>query len=745
MLGRLEAACITGVHVKEIQQQIQQATRQQPASGVDEGMIARIRVSTIAGALALVMSLSSAARAQQAAGTGAPAPDDSPAPQSTSNPDVVFDMGKIEVVGSIEGRPAVGGALLTSEQIWVFDRKSLDQAVNVVPGVVSSVDANGRRNESDVFVRGFGRWQVPLMVDGVRIYLPADNRIDFARFLTADIAEVQIQKGYASVLDGPGAMGGVINLVTRRPAKAFEAEGSLWTGGRGDTEGWNGYVMVGSRQPKFYVQGSANYSDRDFWTLSGNYPPTGNSLQPSGRRQSSDTSDSRFNVKAGWTPNDTDEYTVNYIRQLGEKGAPLNVLNNPPVPPNTFWRWPYWDVQNTSFLSRTQLGAAAHVKTKVYYNTFSNGLDAFDDGTYTTQSLNGRFHSPYGDHAYGVGIEVGRNRWKSNTVKGAFHYRTDVHTEQQTSRPTHPTLATTEPLQEQSQYTWSLAVEDTVHLRPNVDLVGGISVDRYAITKAEEFNATRGAFEYPRGGSDAFNWQTALIWRYSQAAEVHASVSNRSRFPVIFELYSTRFGTATPNPDLGAERATNVEIGWKGTPVSRLRLEGTFFYSDVRDLIQTVLLADNTTQTQNVGDGRFYGAEFAVDAQVSRQLSMGANYTSLSREIVDALLPTLRPTGVPTHKAFLYAAWRPVAPLTITPSLDLAGDRWSDINTNPVPAFPYVRTGAYTLLNLAAEYSIARNFDVVFGFKNLTDDNFALAWGFPQPGRTYYVKTRVGL
>ena len=69
------------------------------------------------------------------------------------------------------------------------------------------------------------------MVDGVRIYLPADNRLDFARFLTADIAEVQIQKGYASVLDGPGAMGGAINLVTRKPTKAFETEIPVFANG----------------------------------------------------------------------------------------------------------------------------------------------------------------------------------------------------------------------------------------------------------------------------------------------------------------------------------------------------------------------------------------------------------------------------------------------------------------------------------------------------------------------------------
>lgn len=657
----------------------------------------------------------------------------------------VFDMGRIVVVGTPDGQPVVGGAVLTAERMWTFDRKSLDQAVNVVPGVVSTFDSNGRRNESDIFVRGFGRWQVPLMVDGVRIYLPADNRLDFARFLTGDIAEVQIQKGYASVLDGPGAMGGSINLVTRSPVEAIEAEGSLWTGGRTDAEEWSAYASLGTRQRRFYAHGSVNYSDRDYWSLSGSYEPAGNSLQPSGRRLGSDSSDSRYTVKAGWTPNDRDEYTFNFVKQLGEKGAPLNVINNPPVPPNTYWRWPYWDVQNTVVLSKTALAPGTQLKSKVYYNTFANGLDAFDDATYTTQSANGRFHSPYDDHAYGLNIELGKEVTPASTLKGALFYRTDVHREQQTSRPTHPTLSSTEPIQEQEQHTWSVALEDTIRPSATVDVVGGISYDHYAVSKAEDFTAARGLFEYPRGGANAFNWQGAVIWRYRPRAQVHASVSDRARFPLLFELYSTRFGTATPNPDLGPERATNLEAGWKGRPSGALRIEATAFYSDVRDLIQTVLLPDSTTGTQNVGDGRFYGAEFAVDATLTPEVTIGGNYTAISRSIRDALQPNLRPTGVPTHKAFLYAAWRPMAPLTITPSVDIAGDRWSDVNTNPVPAIPFLRTGGSTLVNVSAQYAIRPNVDVVFGLKNLTDRHYELSWGFPQPGRTFYVKTRAGL
>ena len=658
--------------------------------------------------------------------------------------EAVFSLGEIVVVLAPHiGEPGIGGSVITREQAWTFNRNSLDEAVNMAAGVSSTFDANGRRNESDIFVRGFGRWQVPLTIDGVRIYLPADNRLDFSRFLTTDVAAIQIQKGYASVLDGPGAMGGAINLVTTRPTKPFEAEGGVSLGGGDAVDGWNGYMMAGRRQPRYYVSGSAAVSDRDSWRLSAAYEPTTTSLQRNLERLSSDTNDWRVNLKAGYTPNDTNEYAVNFIKQAGEKGAPLNVYNNPPSPPNSYWRWPYWDVQNISFLSNTQLGNTSYVKGKAYYNTFRNALDAYDDISYTTQSAAGRFHSPYDDHAWGGSVELGATPRPADTIKAAIHYRNDNHVEGNINRPTNPALRTVDPDQEQSQYTWSIAAENTYRVNAAIDVVAGISYDKYAITRAEEFTAARGLFEYPKGGSDAFNWQAASVWRYNRAGEVHASVSDRARFPVIFELYSTRFGTATPNPDLGPERATNLEVGWRGGPFRRTRVSGALFYSNVRDLIQTVVLPDSTTQTENVGDGDFYGAEISVESTLSGRLNAGGNYTYVHRTIKDALQPNLRATGVPTSKAFLYATWRPVGRLSITPNLDLADDRWSDVNTTPLPAFPYVETGAYAMFNVDATYALGGRVDLGFGFKNLFDDYYELSWGLPQPGRAFYVRTRM--
>jgi iron complex outermembrane receptor protein len=134
----------------------------------------------------------------------------------------VYQLGEIYVSGAGQGGTGVGGSIITREETWTFEKQTLEQAVNPVPGVVSTQSTVGQRNETDICSRL--RALVTAADDRrVRVYLPVDNRLDFSRFLTSDIAEIQIQKGYASVLDGPGGMGGAINLVSRKPVKPFEA------------------------------------------------------------------------------------------------------------------------------------------------------------------------------------------------------------------------------------------------------------------------------------------------------------------------------------------------------------------------------------------------------------------------------------------------------------------------------------------------------------------------------------------
>lgn len=655
-------------------------------------------------------------------------------------PDEAFGLGQITVTATKPQPASFGDDVASSVEMWRFNTLSLDEAVKLVPGVNATFDSNGRRNEHDILVRGFGRWQVPLSIDGIRVYLPADNRLDFNRFLTADLAEVQIRKGYVSVLDGPGGLGGAINLVTRKPTEAFEVRAQAGTSLDGDasSEGWNGYASIGTRLEKFYALGSVSYLDSDGFSLSDDFTPT--AIEDGGQRDGSAKRDQRINLKMGFTPNDSDEYTLNYTKQEGSKGAPLNVNNNPPNPPNSYWRWPWWDIENVYFLSTTQIGESGYIKTRAFYNEFDNALYAYDDRTYTSQSANGRFRSFYADDGYGGSVEAGFALLPKSQTRLAVHYRRDNHSEYNFNRPTHPTLSSTEPLQKTREETWSLSAENTLAISETLDLVTGASYDRNEILLAQEFSTARGLYENPIGSDSALNAQASLQWSHADIGLLSASVSARSRFPTNFERYSTRFGTAIPNPDLETESATNLEVAWKRGFGEGAKLSAAVFFSDVKDMIQTVIVQSTPqlTQTQNVGDGEYYGVELAGETQLGSKWLLGGNYTYLHREITDPLRPSLRPVGTPTHQGLAFVSYSPTDALTITPSVEFASDRWADLNDTT-----FRRTGEYTLVNLQLQYRASEQITAAIGGQNLLDENYQLAVGFPEQGRTLYAKLQV--
>ena len=121
-----------------------------------------------------------------------------------------------------------------------------------------------------VRLRGYtSQGQFSLYLDGIPIQVPYDGRLDFNRFLTNDIAEIEVAKGYSSPLLGANNLGGSINLVTREPIKQFEADAAF---GSGSGELLMGSLQLGTRWEKFYLQGSADWMQRDYIPLSGNFP-----------------------------------------------------------------------------------------------------------------------------------------------------------------------------------------------------------------------------------------------------------------------------------------------------------------------------------------------------------------------------------------------------------------------------------------------------------------------------------------
>ncbi|GFE75485.1 TonB-dependent receptor domain-containing protein [Novosphingobium sp. TCA1] len=211
----------------------------------------------------------------------------------------------------------------------------------------------------------------------------------------------------------------------------------------------------------------------------------------------------------------------------------------------------------------------------------------------------------------------------------------------------------------------------------------------------------------------------------------------RARFPTIFERFSSRFGGATSNPNLKAERATNYEIGG-ARDFGPLHAEAAAFYSHLDNVIVAfpmIYQGQSVTQSRNLGSGNYYGGEIALTAQLGRTLSLGGNYTYTHRDLDDPTNTAFQPTGVPTHKAFLWADWSPLERLHVLPSADIASDRWT-VNT---AGTRYYRTGSYVQANLTANYALGEGVEIGAGVRNLFDDYYVLTDGFPEPGRSFFL------
>ncbi|HTY99904.1 MAG TPA: TonB-dependent receptor, partial [Rhodocyclaceae bacterium] len=234
----------------------------------------------------------------------------------------------------------------------------------------------------------------------------------------------------------------------------------------------------------------------------------------------------------------------------------------------------------------------------------------------------------------------------------------------------------------------------------------------------------------------------ASIYSYSDSGKVHASASDRTRFPTMFDRFSSRFGGAISNPGLDPERALNVELGVADTLLPGVRGEAAIFHSHITDAIESVPVIYNGTsytQSQNVGEETTKGVEFGLTARISSALEVGGNYSYVHNKIDNPNNPAMRQTVAPQNKAFMFAKWTPSDAWSVTPSLEYAGQRWS---TSAANSNLYVQTDAYTLLNLKVEYMIRHDWSVSLAARNLTDKDYQVVDGYPQEGRNFVLATR---
>lgn len=120
--------------------------------------------------------------------------------------------------------------VITEEEIQKKDKKTVIDVLRDVPGVFIRQNSSFG-GDSSIYLRGTNNAHTLIMIDGVKVGDPmaGDGKMSISDLSTDNIEKIEIIRGAQSVLYGSDAIGGVINIITKKgkgkPEFYLSAEG----------------------------------------------------------------------------------------------------------------------------------------------------------------------------------------------------------------------------------------------------------------------------------------------------------------------------------------------------------------------------------------------------------------------------------------------------------------------------------------------------------------------------------------
>ena len=286
----------------------------------------------------------------------------------------VFTAGEIVVTGQRSPAEVTGSiSELDEDDIRALGATNAAEALIAVAGTrvdtaPTSLSANGKQ-ESLVSLRGFDPRNVIVLIDGVPTYEPYFRVLDLRQIPVGDIAKIKVIKGPTSVLYGPNALGGVINIITKRGAgpprghldasygdvNAFAGNASA-LGGIG---GWDYFLNAG-------------YAAADGWLISDDFDETRN--EDGGLRDNSDFRDLLMSGRIGYHRG-LNGLSLSASHYQYEGGVPFDMEA---IEPGTLWRKD-WRKTAVSLHGEVNPADFFYARGRLFYTRFFNTITSYTD------------------------------------------------------------------------------------------------------------------------------------------------------------------------------------------------------------------------------------------------------------------------------------------------------------------------------------------------------------------------------
>lgn len=582
----------------------------------------------------------------------------------------------------------------TLSSVTVIDRKEIErrQAHSVqdllrgIPGV-DIADSGGRGKATSVFLRGTESDHVLVLIDGVKVGSATLGTTAFQDIPVEQIERLEIVRGPRSSLYGSEAVGGVIQIFTRKGGGALKSFFSIG-GGRYQTYSASAGVSGGGERGRLSASASG-IDTQGFNACDGKPSPGG-----AGCFTTEPDKDGYRNVsgslRAGYRFDNGLEMDAHAFHAAGTNEFDGSFVNE------------------SDSVQQIVGGAARFSPVDMWHISLTAGRsrdesDNFKDGAsqsrFDTQRDTLSFQNDLSlalDHLLTVGAD-----YQDDRVDGTTAYAV-------TSRDNTGLF---------TQYQGALGAHD-VQLslrRDDNEQFGGHNTGGaawgYALSEGLRLTASYGtAFKAP-----TFN---ELYWPYSAFASNSTTYISRG------------------NPALAPEKSKTTELGLR-YQLATASLSLSAYETRMRDLINWATTATSpsefTTAPANIDRVRIRG----IEAVFATRLAGWDVHTGLT-----LLDPKNRSSGnkgnvLPrrTQQSLRFDADRRFGQYHFGATLLAAGKRYDDLaNTRSL--------SGYATLDMRAEYSLAKDWRLQARIENLFDKDYETAAFYNQPGRGLYLTLR---
>lgn len=630
---------------------------------------------------------------------------------------------------------------ITADDIKATNSKTLAEALSYAPGVRVTPREKSMPNIS---INGFAQNQLLVLIDGVPYYETKYGKLDLNQIPTENIAKIEITKGAASVLYGANALGGVINVITKKPSEKPYTSASMEFS-ENSTQRYS--ATHGMKAGIFNYWLNYTYAKSNGYDLSSDYEPRQTAIikqkgktkttiykiiQDNGKRINSDYESNNFWAKFGIEPKKDSEYYVNFHYLDNDKAwAPstdsVRYIDSRPYFTN-FARLPDYNDWGIDLDAKQKVHDKVTLKAKLFYHNHTDNLDSYTDQTYTTQLA----HSTYKDYILGGAFFADYQPVNWDILRFSVHYKKDNHQQRDDEYL---------PFEESASFTGSVGVENEFNLVKNLSVIAGISYDWFNVDKSEKTNTkNNGDFNYmsenPTGDSDSVNPMAGLTYTFSDKTKVFGSLAHKSRFPTLDELYSSKGG----NANLRAETSWNYTLGAE-RPISTFAKAGlSLFYYDVSDMISKDGPPGWFGTSYNVGKVHLYGFEVNTEIYPLEGLIIRADYTYEEAYNRTEGRVTDDVTFIPKHKVDVGVQYAiPVVKTRLNFNMTYVGQTYSQLPTPSSPTTAVLEAGDYAIFDAKVTQPIWKYFEAYVACKNIFDKNYEPELGYPAPGRSYWV------